>query len=163
MVVVADLLFKVDGPLTTELNLLLENADLQPVNHIYDAVSRIRNKYLSRAEVKETEGILMEFLVSRLQSSAIANLGSSMPVDDEAHRQTAKKIIKQWSTMVAWMRKRCSCMHPLTGSNSQWVDTDKVEALREEIMDSASYADVRDGALMLLAEYKALAHAQPGM
>ena len=97
MVVVANMLYRIEPRVLRRLNACLEARGLGHFNHVSSAISRARNKYTSAAEAKDIMEALREAL-EPLRDAAVGEDGAAL-----------EEVLQEWLQAVEWQRIRERC------------------------------------------------------
>ena len=124
MLVIADLMYKVETAMTIVLNDLLGAEGLHPVKHVMQAINRLNNAFL---KVKESEAL------RRALHRFFKSIGGTTSVD---------VLMAQWTTCRDWQCKRVSFAHPLNLVGLQDV--------KNKISSDEEFAEVREIALIMV-------------
>ena len=124
MLLMADLMYKVEYGMIAELNKILEAGGLHRVQHVMQAIDQLNNKFLNVKESKALRGALQMFFKS---------VGGTTSVD---------VLMAQWTTCRDWQRKRVSFAHPLNLVSLQDV--------KNKILSDEGFAEVREIALIMV-------------
>ena len=122
MLLIADLIIKVENLLTRRLNTILEAEGLGPVDHVMQTLNRLKNKFINKEEIKALRRALQRFFNS---------IGGNISED---------VLIAQWATCRDWQCRRVSFAHPLELAN--------LENVKNKILSDEGFAEV--GELLLL-------------
>ena len=95
MLLIADLMYKVEYFLTRRLNTILEAEGLGPVDHVMKALNRLKNKLINKKENKTLRGAFHMFFKSIKENI------------------TEDVLIAQWATCRVWQCRIVSFVHPL--------------------------------------------------
>ena len=95
MLLIADLMYKVEYFLTRRLNTILEAEGLGPVDHVMQALNRLKNEFIIKKNNKALRGALQRFFKS---------IGGNISED---------VVIAQWATCRDWQYRRVFFAHPL--------------------------------------------------
>ncbi|KAG0586985.1 hypothetical protein KC19_2G132700 [Ceratodon purpureus] len=127
MLVVANLMYRVEYFLTNRLNSHLEAEGLGHVDHVMEAVNRSKNKFLLENEKKALKVALKNFF------TAIGGNNVSWKV-----------LMSQWETCRDWQRRRLvTVAHPLEHLG-------RLEEVKFNISCEKGYGAVREIALVMV-------------
>ena len=132
MVLIADLLGQTDSTLALQLSRKLEDEGLEGVSHVSMIFSRLRSKFLSRAEA---ESLL------RVGTNFFAQLGTSLAA-----------MAEQWPRVMEWRAKRIMFAHPLTANG---LNMTKLQVLEDALDADPVFVPVKEAALVMLKAARA--------
>jgi hypothetical protein len=135
MMVMADLLDRADTLMTEDLSRLLDNAQLDPLNHVSELFNRLRSCKTSVSERQELTAAATKYF---------QQLGLQLDV-----------AAMQWTTLMQWRRKRIAFAHPLyANGQGHAVDLDKLDALATAVETQPAYIKVKDTAGVMVKVLK---------
>ena len=124
MLLIGNLMYKVEYLLTRRLNTILEAKGLGPVDHVMQALNQLKNKFINKKENKALRGVLQRFFKS---------IGGNISED---------VLIAQWATCRDWQCRRVSFAHPLKLAN--------LENVKNKISSDEGFAEGREIALIMV-------------
>ena len=130
MLNVADLMHCTDCTLTHGLNCILRQDGLRPVSHVSDALDRLEDHFMSRAEHSALEAAVQAFFQQHVGPHA-------------------QLVQHQWPTCKEWLCRRRALAQPREALGIAFVDLQRLQSVRVQIEQEPGYARVREAALFM--------------
>lgn len=130
MLNVADLMHCTDYTLTQGLNCILRQDGLRPVSHVSEALDRLEDHFMSRAEHSALEAAVQAFFQQHVGP-------------------LAQLVQQQWPTCKEWLRRRRALAQPREAIGTAFVDLQRLQSVRVQIEQEPGYARVREAALFM--------------
>lgn len=149
MVMVADILYRMEPRVLRLLNACAKARGLGGFNHVSSAINRAQNKYTNTTEAKEIMATLREALEPLMSRPLHDAAGTPLVGEDGAALvgpTSLEDVLQEWLQVVEWLRIRERCMHPL---NFTQLDPPAIHKLQQAAFTPA-YADVCGVCVVLL-------------
>ena len=130
MLNVADLMHCTDCTLTRGLNCMLRQDGLRPVSHVSEALDRLEDHFMSRAEHTALEAAVQAFFQQHVGP-------------------LAQLVQQQWPTCKEWLCRCRALAQPKGAVGIAFVDLQRLHSVRAQIEQEPGYASVRQAALLM--------------
>ena len=137
MVVVADILYRIEPRVLHRLNACAEKRGLGRFEFVSSAINRMHNRFTNPAEAVEIMAALKEALEPLMSRPLVDTAGAPLVGVDGKELlgpTSLEEVLQGWLQAVDWMRIRERCMHPL---NATQLDAPALHKLQREAFTPA--------------------------